>query len=138
MCLVIFAHRVSAELPLVVAANRDEFHARPTAPASFWPGRPNLLAGRDQQAGGTWMGITGSGRFAAITNVQDPSRTAPAPRSRGELTLDFLTDAKPAEDYLGQTVTEAVITQVEFHFYPGTSVVEGRVHAHTAARTCVP
>ena len=107
MCLVIFAHRVSAELPLVVAANRDEFHARPTAPASFWPARPNLLAGRDQQAGGTWMGITGSGRFAAITNVQDPSRTAPAPRSRGELTLDFLTGAKPAEDYLAQIATRA-------------------------------
>jgi len=91
MCLLIFAHQCDPRYPLVVAANRDEFHARPTAASAFWPEHPDLLAGRDLEQGGTWMGITRAGRFAAITNYRDPSRTAPAPRSRGELPLRFLT-----------------------------------------------
>ena len=90
MCLVIFAFDPDGERPLAVAANRDEFHARPTAPAAFWPEAPGLLAGRDLEAGGTWMGVTRNGRFAAITNYRDPDRTVPAPRSRGALPLDFL------------------------------------------------
>jgi uncharacterized protein with NRDE domain len=112
MCLLIFAHQSDPRYPLVVAANRDEFHARPTAASAFWPEHPGLLAGRDLEQGGTWMGITRAGRFAAITNYRDPSRTAPAPRSRGELPLRFLTgDASPsgflqevagrAEEYAG-------------------------------------
>ena len=97
MCLLIFAHQSDPRYPLVVAANRDEFHARPTAASAFWPEHPGLLAGRDLAQGGTWMGITRSGHFAAITNYRDPSRTAPAPRSRGELPLQFLTgDAAPS------------------------------------------
>ncbi|MEJ2531211.1 MAG: NRDE family protein [Halioglobus sp.] len=97
MCLLIIAHQSDPRYPLVVAANRDEFHARPTAASAFWPEHPGLLAGRDLEQGGTWMGITRTGRFAAITNYRDPSRTAPAPRSRGELPLQFLTgDASPA------------------------------------------
>jgi uncharacterized protein with NRDE domain len=112
MCLLIFAHHSDPRYPLVVAANRDEFHARPTAASNFWPEHPALLAGRDLEQGGTWMGITRGGRFAAITNYRDPSRTAPAPRSRGELPLnylvgngapiEFLTDlAERAEEYAG-------------------------------------
>ena len=97
MCLVIFAHRCQPDLPLVLAANRDEFYQRPTEPAGFWPDQPSLLAGRDLAQGGTWMGITRSGRFAAITNYRDPARAAPGPRSRGELTLEFLRgDSDPA------------------------------------------
>ena len=99
MCLLIFAHRPDSDLPLIVAANRDEFHARPTAPAQFWEQHPQLLAGRDLEQGGTWMGITRAGRFAAITNYRDPSRTAPAPRSRGELPLDFLVGDSDPRDY---------------------------------------
>lgn len=91
MCLIIFAYRTHPRYPLLMAANRDEFHRRPTAPARFWPEHPQLLAGRDLQAGGTWMGITRGGRFAAITNFRDPSRSAAAPRSRGELPLHWLT-----------------------------------------------
>ena len=102
MCLMIFAHQVLPGMPLAVAANRDEFHARPTAPSGFWPQRPELLAGRDLEQGGTWMGITRGGRFAAVTNFRDPDRTDPAPRSRGELPLDFLcSDLAPAE-YLAE------------------------------------
>ena len=102
MCLLIFAHRVAPQYPLILAANRDEFYARPTETAQFWTQYPQLLAGRDLEQGGTWMGITRQGRFAAITNYRDPARTAPAPRSRGELTLDFLVGNAGAVSYLEQ------------------------------------
>ncbi|NND68663.1 MAG: NRDE family protein [Halioglobus sp.] len=100
MCLLIFAHQPGSTYPLVVAANRDEFHNRPTAPAQFWQDAPDLLAGRDLEAGGTWMGVTATGRFAAITNFRDPDRTAPAPRSRGELPTDFLNGTARCSSYL--------------------------------------
>ncbi|NNK38667.1 MAG: hypothetical protein HKP03_09315, partial [Xanthomonadales bacterium] len=70
MCLILFAWRAHPRYPLVVAANRDEFHDRPTAAADFWADEPGLLAGTDLQAGGTWLGITRAGRFAAITNYR--------------------------------------------------------------------
>jgi uncharacterized protein with NRDE domain len=100
MCLLIFAHRVSPRYPLVVAANRDEFRARPTAVSDFWIDHPDLLAGRDLEQGGTWMGVTRDGRFAAVTNYRDPSRTAVAPRSRGELPLSYLTGTQDAQTFL--------------------------------------
>jgi uncharacterized protein with NRDE domain len=100
MCLLIFAHQVAREYPLLVAANRDEFHARPTSASDFWAAHPELLAGKDLQQGGTWMGVTRSGRFAAVTNYRDPSRSAAAPRSRGELPLAYLTGSKDPETYL--------------------------------------
>jgi uncharacterized protein with NRDE domain len=100
MCLMIFAHQVLPEFPLLVAANRDEYHSRPTAASDFWPEQPQLLAGRDLLQGGTWMGVTRSGRFAAVTNYRDPARTAPAPRSRGELPLGFLAGAQTPEAFL--------------------------------------
>ena len=68
MCLILFAYRVTPEAPLIVAANRDEFYDRPAQCAHFWPDVPGLLAGRDQTAGGTWLGISRQGRFAAVTN----------------------------------------------------------------------
>ncbi|TGD75872.1 NRDE family protein [Mangrovimicrobium sediminis] len=105
MCLIVLAHRCSQRYPLALVANRDEFHARPTAAAAFWPEHPQVLAGRDLQAGGTWLGVTRGGRLAAITNFRDPSRTAPAPRSRGELTLDFLTGSLSPGDYIAQIET---------------------------------
>jgi uncharacterized protein with NRDE domain len=107
MCLLIFAHRFRSDLPLVVSANRDEFHGRPTAPAQFWEQHPQLLAGRDLEQGGTWMGVTRDGRFAAITNYRDPSRTAPAPRSRGELPLDYLVGDRDPQDYVHDLVARA-------------------------------
>lgn len=101
MCLIIFAYQANPDLPLVVAANRDEFFARPTRTAQFWTGdgmEGDLLAGKDLQAGGTWLGITRSGRFAAVTNIRDPSQTERKPRSRGELTVDFLLGNRTAAD----------------------------------------
>ena len=107
MCLVIVAHRMSAHYPLLVAANRDEFHARPTQASHFWPEHPQLLAGRDEQMGGTWMGITRQGRFAAITNYRDPERTQPAPRSRGELPLQFLVGSADPRHFIAELATHA-------------------------------
>ncbi|MDG2273834.1 MAG: NRDE family protein [Halioglobus sp.] len=100
MCLLIFAHRVSPDYPLLVAANRDEFHDRPTATSDFWADYPELLAGKDLLQGGTWMGITRGGCFAAVTNYRDPSRTDEAPRSRGEIPLRYLTGSQSPQDFL--------------------------------------
>jgi uncharacterized protein with NRDE domain len=100
MCLLVFAHHVARDFPLLIAANRDEFHARPTAVSEFWDEHPELLAGKDLQQGGTWMGITRNGRFAAVTNYRDPARTSPAPRSRGELPLAYLTGTEDPHTYL--------------------------------------
>jgi len=95
MCLVLVAWRSHPDYPLVVAANRDEFHARPTAPAAFWPDS-GILAGTDLQAGGTWMGVTRGGRFAALTNFRDPATQREGMASRGKLCADFLSaDAQP-------------------------------------------
>lgn len=118
MCLIIFAHQVSKTYPLVVAANRDEFHARPTAPAGFWSGHPSLFAGKDLQAGGTWMGVHDNGRFAAITNFRDPARTLPAARSRGELTTGFLLGQQSPQDYL-QSLTAAAGDYAGFNLLLG-------------------
>jgi len=100
MCLVLFAWQAHPRFPLVLAANRDEFHQRPSAPADFWPDLPGLVAGRDLQAGGTWMGVTRSGRFAAITNYREPSAPEiPLERSRGQLVRDFLEGGMPPLDH---------------------------------------
>lgn len=89
MCLLLFAYRADAEFPLVVAANRDEYHRRPAAPASWWHDAP-ILAGRDLEAGGTWFGVNREGQFAAVTNFRDPSSRVAGTRSRGELVVDTL------------------------------------------------
>lgn len=102
MCLLIFAYRSHPRYPLLMAANRDEFHARPTRKSQFWDEHPDILAGKDLQAGGTWMGTTRTGRFAAVTNFRDPAQTAPAPRSRGDLTLEFLAGQDNPAKYLQQ------------------------------------
>lgn len=99
MCLILLAWRVHPDYPLVVAANRDEAFARPTAPASFWAESPDVLAGRDLQAGGTWLGITREGRFAALTNFRDPAADRPDAVSRGTLVSDFLRGAQSPPAY---------------------------------------
>lgn len=99
MCLILFACHQHPDYPLVMTANRDEFHARPTRTAQWWDDFPNLLAGKDLDAGGTWLGITRSGRMTAVTNYRDPASHNPAATSRGELTTDFLKRNISAEDY---------------------------------------
>ena len=103
MCLILFAWQTHPRYPLVVAANRDEFHNRPTAAADYWKESPQLLAGRDLQAGGTWLGITRQGRFAAITNYREPQKKEPLlEQSRGHLVRDFLLDRAEPADYAGR------------------------------------
>ena len=101
MCLIVVGWQVSTEFPLVVAANRDEFYARPTAFADFWPDAPEVIGGRDLEAGGTWLGITRSGRFAAVTNVREAA-SGKGRHSRGKLTQDFLSGQQAAAEYVAQ------------------------------------
>ena len=89
MCLILVAWQAHPDFPLVVAANRDEFYTRPTAAASFWSDR-KILAGRDMKDGGTWMGVTRTGRFAALTNYRAPEHHRDGAISRGHLVADFL------------------------------------------------
>jgi uncharacterized protein with NRDE domain len=101
MCLIVIGWRTHPDYPLVVAANRDEFYARPTAPAARWLDAPQVMGGIDLEAGGTWLGITESGRFAAITNVRE-ANMAKGRYSRGALTRNFLLSDLPASDYAHQ------------------------------------
>lgn len=101
MCLIVVGWRVDPHFPLVVAANRDEFHARPTAAAIFWADAPEVIAGRDLEAGGTWLGITRSGRFAAVTNVREPGAIK-GRHSRGRLTQNFLEGRHSAADHVAR------------------------------------
>jgi len=105
MCLIVVAWQVHPDFPLVVAANRDEYYARPTAHAQHWPDQPTVLGGRDLEAGGTWLGLAETGRFAAVTNVREPA-PAPGKRSRGALTHDFLAGDVSPEAYARQIVDD--------------------------------
>ena len=100
MCLVLFAYKVHPKYKLIVAANRDEFYQRPTAPAHFWEDDSNILAGRDLEKMGTWMGVTKKGRFAALTNYRDPSEVTEGKRSRGELVANALQYNGDIKEYM--------------------------------------
>ncbi len=100
MCLIAFAWRSHPRYRLVVAANRDEYFGRPAAQAGFWDDHPNVLAGRDLEAGGTWLGIALDGRFAALTNYRNPADKKTDAPSRGALVADFLTGRASAEQYV--------------------------------------
>lgn len=99
MCLILFAYEAHPEYRLVVAANRDEFYERPTAAAGFWPEAPGVLAGRDLLHGGTWLGVTRGGRFAAVTNYRDPAVKIENAPSRGALVTEFLKSIESAGEY---------------------------------------
>jgi len=102
MCLIVLAWRVRPDLPLIVAANRDEFHARPAERAGFWKDHPSILAGRDLEAGGTWMGVSRAGRFAAVTNYRG-GRDPDAAQSRGALVTDFLLNELSSKAFMEKT-----------------------------------
>lgn len=115
MCLIVVGWRMHPGYPLVVAANRDEFHARPTVAASRWPEAMQVVGGIDLEAGGTWLGITESGRFAAVTNVREPG-AAKGSLSRGTLTRNFL---------LGQERAAAYAAGVDGRQYAGFNLLLG-------------
>ena len=120
MCLIVFAWRPGHAQPLIVAANRDEFYARPSLPLAQWSETPQVHAGRDLGAGGTWLGIGGNGRFAALTNIRDPHRP-PGRRSRGELVARFLAGELPIDDYLADVVARSPE-------YGGFNLLIGNLH----------
>lgn len=106
MCLIVFAWQVIPGMPLVAAANRDEFYERPAAPAAWWEDHPHVYAGRDLQGGGTWLGITRDGRFAALTNIRGPSERRLDAPSRGRLVANYLTGHATAEAYVAELAAQ--------------------------------
>ncbi len=107
MCLAVIALNQVACIPVLIAANRDEFHARPTAAAAPWPGEPRLYAGRDLRAGGTWMGAADNGRYAVITNYREVGHQVADAPSRGALVERYLAGSIAPHDYLMDVARQA-------------------------------
>lgn len=118
MCLILFAHRVHPTYKLIVAANRDEDYSRPTASVHFWEDNPDILAGRDLLQMGTWMGVTTTGLFAALTNYRNPNEITVGKRTRGELVGDFLKGSHHPKTYLQKV-------QQNKENYPGFNLLVG-------------
>lgn len=102
MCLLAFAWRVHPSFPLVLVGNRDEFHDRPAEAAHWWSSPDGILAGRDLQAGGAWLGLSRRGRFAVVTNYREPGVATSGRRSRGDLVVDFLSRGGSVEDWMDE------------------------------------
>lgn len=118
MCLIVFAYECHPRYRLLLAANRDEYYDRPSAPADYWPENQEVMAGRDLLKGGTWLGLTKTGRLAALTNYRDPSRHRPEARSRGELVSDFLLGTFSPEAYLSEI-------KIKSRLYNGFALLTG-------------
>lgn len=118
MCLIFFAINNHPTYKLVVAANRDEFYARKTAPAEFWKDAPHIVGGRDLEASGTWLAMNRRGKISIITNYRDPANINPAAPSRGKLVSDFLLNEETAESYLKNLESKA-------HLYNGFNLLVG-------------
>ena len=131
MCLIVFAWRPGHALPLIVAANRDEFYARPTQALTAWEDAPGVHAGRDLEAGGTWLGVGPQGRFAALTNIRDPGQPL-GPRSRGELVAGYLQGELGVEAYLDQVASRSK-QYSGFNLLVGDERQLGYLHAREAA-----
>ena len=114
MCILFIALNQHKDYPLIIAANRDEFHARPTAASEFWSSDNNLLAGRDLQANGSWMGVTRNGKIAALTNIRDPESMRTDVCSRGSLVTDWLMDKSINQSHY---LTQLKATRHHFNGY---------------------
>lgn len=142
MCLIAFHLQQHPTYSLILAANRDEFYDRPTQPAHFWEEHPELLAGKDLHAGGTWLGITKTGRLAALTNYRDPLSVQQDLISRGEIVKDFLTSTEHASTFIDKLEAQKTCyngfnllagTIDELHYYsnmlPSGHPIEEGTHA---------
>jgi uncharacterized protein with NRDE domain len=118
MCLVLLAKNIRSDYPLVLAANRDEFFERPTAAARFWPGNPDVLAGWDERSGGTWGGVSRTGRLAVLTNIRDPRGFRPSADSRGHLVRAFLAGDQSLPEFFRLLIASA-------HAYNGFNLIFG-------------
>lgn len=121
MCLVNFHFQDHPVYQLIVVANRDEFYTRPTAPAQFWEDAPHIMAGRDLQQMGTWLGVTKEGRFAALTNYRNPSLPETGPFSRGDIVRTFLSSKEEPERFVQK------LASTKEH-YAGYNVIVGDRH----------
>jgi uncharacterized protein with NRDE domain len=118
MCLILVAFDSHPDYSLIVAANRDEFYDRPTAPAAFWERTPWVLGGRDLKAGGTWLGIDRRGRWAGVTNYRQGQREPEARRSRGLLVADYLTSRIDCRSHIARVEHDAAL-------YNGFNLIAG-------------
>jgi uncharacterized protein with NRDE domain len=118
MCLILIAHRADPRYRLMVAANRDEFFRRPTAPADYWSDAQHVLGGRDLEKGGTWLGVATDGRWAAVTNFRDGTSPEPGCRSRGGLVAGYLCGSIGAHAYVASMKHGA-------HEYHGFNLLAG-------------
>jgi len=121
MCLIVFAYKSHQNYKFIFAANRDEFYERSTEQADFWEAQPELLAGKDLKAGGTWLGITKSGRFAAITNYRDLSNIKDNAPTRGLLVTNYLLGKLSSEDYYDSVISE-------LSGYNGFNLILGKIN----------
>ncbi len=121
MCVIFFSYNQIPEYPLILLANRDEFYNRPTAKADYWQDFPNILAGRDLVGNGTWLGVTKTGRFSAVTNYRKPDQKK-GTISRGNLVADFLKTEISSEEYLKDIQTNA-------DKYTGFNLLVGEINA---------
>ncbi len=131
MCLVVIAWHQHEAFPLIIAGNRDEFHARPTERLHWWTDHSRILGGRDLQAGGTWLASSRNGRFATITNYRDAVPPDGAHRSRGELVVGFVTGTSRPIDYA---------RAIELEAYAGFNlfVCDGKTLAYASNRDGSP
>ena len=123
MCLIVFEISEDPARGLLLAANRDEYYDRPTLAAAAWEDAPEIFAGRDLVGGGTWLGISGSGRFAAVTNYRDP-KAPKGSRSRGELVSGFLSSEVSIGDYL-EGIASAADEYSGFNLIVGEGITYG-------------
>jgi uncharacterized protein with NRDE domain len=119
MCLILFSIKSHPEYKLVLVGNRDEYHDRPSAPAAFWDEAPHLLAGKDLLAGGTWFGVTKSGRLAGVSNYREANSLKKDAPSRGRLVSQFLLTGVSPRTYLDNIIKDA-------HRYNGFNLILGR------------
>lgn len=123
MCLLVAAYDAHPDYRLVLLGHRDEFHARPAEPLGWWPDQPGILAGRDLEAGGTWLGVGRNGRVGVVTNVRGKDALVPDAPTRGALVLDFLASSLPARGH-ASVLTEEAATYSGFNLltFDGTSL----------------
>lgn len=137
MCIAYLSLGTNRHWPVFIAANRDEFHERPSLPARPWPDAPHVIAGRDLSAGGTWLGISGGRRWALLTNFREPGKQREGRASRGRLVSDFLLEGMPADDY-AKSVYSAAGTYNGFNLIVGDGLDAWYVGNHAACAGPVP
>lgn len=121
MCILFIANKQRQDIPFIMAANRDEFHARPTAPSSFWKSNPDVLGGIDLEALGTWMGVTRNGKIAALTNIRAPEVTITDALSRGGVVKEWLVNNTVSYEEYTHTLSSSR------HRYNGYNLVFGTI-----------